>query len=289
MTRPFDFDAPPLENAADALAQLQTLAQTGDSHFPLGPVSFLLGAYGRLQQAARVSLTPYRDHLHALGTAIRESGSGLVLVGDRASALRRVLFDRFSYRGDAEDYDNLANANLLDVIDRRRGLPVALAILHVLTARACGWRAYGIPYPGHVLIALEGEDGAALLDPFTGRMMERADLAALAERFRREPEPRREDLLPCSDRTLLLRLQNNLRSRLSADREPQRLLAVLETMLALETAQPLLWFEAAALRAEAGSVRAAIEAYRQALHHGLPGPERATAEAALAGLGRRLN
>jgi predicted TPR repeat methyltransferase len=60
-------------------------------------------------------------------------------------------------------------------------------------------------------------------------------------------------------------------------------------MLALEPSQPRLWFEAAQIHADAGGVRGAIEAYRQALQAGLAGPERLAAEQALVLLGRRLN
>jgi regulator of sirC expression with transglutaminase-like and TPR domain len=282
-------DVPAPANAAEALAHLRALAVAPDERFPLGSIALLLGAHGRLQAGFPVSLPPYLRHLQELGAAIRATGGAAAAAGERAEALYAVLFRRFQYSGDAEDYDNPANANLLAVIDRRRGLPVSLAILLILTARACGWPAYGIPYPGHVLVGLEGRDGAAIIDPFTGRLQTPTDLCRLAERFRREPEPRLEDLQPASDRVLLLRLQNNLRSRFSVERQPSALLAALDSMLALEPSQPRLWFEAAQIHADAGGVRGAIEAYRQALQAGLAGPERLAAEQALVLLGRRLN
>lgn len=283
----FEFPAP--QSAAEALAHLTRLGQAPDARFALGETALMLGVHGRLSAGMPPALPPYLEHLQELGAAIRSVGRGLSSVGARADALRAVLFERFQYEGDIEDYDNPANANLLSVIDRRRGLPVALAILFLLCARACGWPAAGIPYPGHVLIGLDGQDEPAILDPFTGRVQTPLDLCRLAERFRGELEPRIEDLQPCTDRALLLRLQNNLRSRFSRAREPKVLLGVLESMLALDPAQARLWFEAAQIHADSGGVRGAIEAYRQALHFGLAGPERAAAEQALLLLMRRLN
>ena len=44
----------------------------------------------------------------------------------------------FRYRGDEETYDDLDNANLMRVIERRKGLPVALGILYLYAARSQG-------------------------------------------------------------------------------------------------------------------------------------------------------
>ncbi|WP_457824685.1 transglutaminase family protein, partial [Staphylococcus aureus] len=44
----------------------------------------------------------------------------------RAAALAELLAGQHGYSGDTETYDDLANANLIRVIERRKGLPVAL-------------------------------------------------------------------------------------------------------------------------------------------------------------------
>ena len=50
----------------------------------------------------------------------------------RAAALAKLLAGRHRYQGDAETYDDLANANLPTVIARRKGLPVALGTAGLL-------------------------------------------------------------------------------------------------------------------------------------------------------------
>ncbi len=55
----------------------------------------------------------------------------------RSMTLSRVIAGTFSYQGDRQTYDDLQNANLMRVIDRRKGLPVALAI-STSTRRAAG-------------------------------------------------------------------------------------------------------------------------------------------------------
>jgi regulator of sirC expression with transglutaminase-like and TPR domain len=283
--------APPLPDALTAPQALALLTAigAGRARLMLAETALLLGAHGRLQTEAKISLAPYRAHLNEVAAAARARGVGLALVADRADALRETLFGRFAYAGDRDDYDNLANANLLDVIDRRRGLPVALAVLLVHAARACGWRAAGIGFPGHFLIGLHGEDGRAVIDPFTGGRLSADAVAELAGSFRGTSETFDEDLEPVPDRAMLVRLQNNLRARLTGAQDGERLLPVLEAMLALEPRRPALWLEAAELRAEAGAMRAALDAYRAALAHGLQGPDRTAAEEAVAHLSRGLN
>ena len=47
--------------------------------------------------------------------------------------------------------------NLIQVIERRRGIPVTLGILWLHCTRVIGWPAHGLDFPGHFLLALEGE------------------------------------------------------------------------------------------------------------------------------------
>ena len=67
-----------------------------------------------------------------------------------------------------ETYDDLVNANLIRVIERRRGLPVALGVLWLHTAHAAGWAAHGVDFPAHFLVAMPGAGGQSVLDVFHG-------------------------------------------------------------------------------------------------------------------------
>ena len=60
---------------------------------------------------------------------------------DAAKLLAGLLAGRFGYDGDRLSYDDPQNADLMAVIDRRRGLPVALGILYLHAARAGGLEA----------------------------------------------------------------------------------------------------------------------------------------------------
>src|SRR5690606_958952 len=133
----------------------------------------------------------------------------------RRAVLATVLCDRFGLSGDAETYDDLANANLIRVLQRARGLPVALGILWLHAAEAAGWGAHGVDFPGHFLLALEGGRSQAVVDVFAGGTpLAAPDLRALIKRVGGErAELRPGLLLPMARRDVLLRLQNNIKLR----------------------------------------------------------------------------
>ncbi len=99
----------------------------------------------------------------------------------RRRVLAAVLHDRFGFAGDERSYDDPANANLIRVMERRRGLPVALGILWLHAMEAAGWGAHGIDFPGHFLIALEAAHGQLVLECSRGARRWRRRSARPAE------------------------------------------------------------------------------------------------------------
>ena len=82
-----------------------------------------------------------------------------------------------------ETYDDPANANLIRVTERRRGLPVALGVIWLHAARAAGWDSHGVDFPSHFLVALEGRKTQVVVDVFNGgQVMSARELRALLKR-----------------------------------------------------------------------------------------------------------
>src|SRR5207237_10819284 len=84
----------------------------------------------------------------------------------RAHAINEISLLKYVYSGDELTYDDLQNGNLMRVVDRRKGLPVALGILYLHTARAQGWESVGLAFPGHFLVRLGDGPDRLMLDPF---------------------------------------------------------------------------------------------------------------------------
>jgi len=209
----------------------------------------------------------------------------------RARVLAGLLHRDFGYGGDADTYDDLANANLIRVIERRKGLPVALGILWLHAARAAGWALHGVDFPGHFLIALEGGGGKLTVDAFSGgQPMDARDLRALIKRVEGEKAELRPGLMrPMSTRSVLLRLQNNILTRRAGSDDLKGALAACENMLRIAPKQSDLWRRAAVMNQRLDRVGAALSCFERCLELTPEGEAAERIRAAIDDLRMRLN
>src|SRR5262249_10859038 len=127
-----------LATTADARMLLQDNGRLADADIDLAQSALALAALTHPD----ASLAFYQQHLLAEEVArsvAAEAADGEVGLAAQIRALNEILFDRHGYQGDRASYDDLQNADLMRVIDRRRGLPIALGILYIHAARAQGW------------------------------------------------------------------------------------------------------------------------------------------------------
>lgn len=177
---------------------------------------------------------------------------------DRAEALSGLLAKAEGFTGETEDYEHQRNADFIATLERRRGLPISLAILYVSIARRHGWTAQAVGLPGHVLVAIGGEAERVLIDPFnSGRLVDpglpatRADAALL------------------DNRKTLLRLVMNQVSRAARAGEDSRALTLYRRLTLVAPGYPDLWWERARLEQQAGDKEAArrsLAAMRETTH-----------------------
>jgi regulator of sirC expression with transglutaminase-like and TPR domain len=244
-----------------------------------------------LRSSDVLDLSSLRQHVAAMSAAVAD------LVRRRGAtpeSLAEVIAQSYAYRGDSETYDDLQNTDLAKVIERRKGLPVALSILYLHVARAQGWDAEGLAFPAHFLIRVEIDGARHVIDPFhDGCVRDAADLRELLRQVlgpTAELHPAHFDPVP--DRDVLLRLENNVRLRLAKREDWAGTAQSLDRMLAIAPNQPELLFEAGQLNARLDKRRAAIQAFERflALDTGQADPElRQRATALLQELRRGLN
>lgn len=185
----------------------------------------------------------------------------------RREALAGIIHGRLGFAGDAETYDDLANANLIRVVERRRGLPVALGILWLHAAEAAGWAAHGVDFPGHFLVAVEGVRSQALVDVFSGGTgLQAPDLRLLLKRMEGERAELRPGLLRLiGKRGVLLRLQNNIKLRRLRAGDLPGALACTEDMLRLSPDHAILWREAGLMNQRLERIAAALTCFDRSL------------------------
>lgn len=277
--------------SSDIETALAGFAAVGDDDMDLAETALMLAALER----PRVALERYRLHLKdladAVGRAAMRRQGDMPDLDARAGALIDVIANEQGYRGDELTYDDLQNANLMRVIDRRKGLPVALGILYIHAARAQGWTAHGLNFPAHFLIAIEMAGERAIVDPFRGQRV--GDAGALRGLLKSmlgndaELSPAHSAALP--NRAVLLRLQNNIKTRLIAQRRNEKALAIIERMLLFAPNQADLWREAGTLHGEVGNLRAAIAAMEKFMELSRDAAARHQAAQTIQALRRRLH
>jgi regulator of sirC expression with transglutaminase-like and TPR domain len=212
------------------------------------------------------SIGRYRDHLQAIAHDVAEEAgrlsAGADTLGARTMILNEVIFTRHGYRGDSHNYDDLQNANLMRVIDRRRGLPVALGIIYIHAGRAQDWDVTGINFPAHFMVRLSHLGQRAIIDPFNeGTVREVSELREMIKTSHGEDAALHpEHYAAVGNRDVLLRLQNNLKLRLCQSDDNARAVKVVENMMLIAPDEVGLWHDLGVLHGKTGNLRAAISA-----------------------------
>ena len=112
---------------------------------------------------------------------MRRRPERLAALGADADPMRRIgvissyLFEDQGFAGNREAYDDPRNSFLNEVIDRRTGIPITLALVYIEVSRRAGVRLDGVNFPGHFLLRVPphpetsiGRDEHVIVDPFHG-------------------------------------------------------------------------------------------------------------------------
>ena len=285
----------PLESASPELSPpdyLRALGEKTEGPYDLATAALMLSA---LDQPDR-KLETYRTHLSELAEAVRQEA---VFARDGeagAQALASMIAGRFGYEGEREQYDDPRNADLMSVIERRRGLPVALGILYIHAARASGMQAEGLLSPGHFLLCVAVKGSEVVIDPFNnGAVLEREHLStpgmgtpliAMEANAPGQPDP----FEAIGDIDVLLRLLNNIKNRAMRTRDNARAAEILRRMVLIAPRRNYVWLELAHVQEGLGALSGARMAYETCLKLSHSGDDISNEAAfALHALKRRLN
>jgi regulator of sirC expression with transglutaminase-like and TPR domain len=241
-----------------------------------------------------VSIEPYRRHLAKLtedvsvfaGTSRRH-----LPIEECIDAMAQVIFRRHGYGCDPETFDEIEAANLMNVIDNRRGLPVTLGILYMHVARSLGWHMDGIDFPSRFLVRFENDGERRILDPAEGLVsLDPAAMRALLKAVAgNAAELAPGDYTPMSNRAVLFRMQNNIKVRHIRAERMEEALEVIETMALFAPDEPELWREAGIINAKLDNLKAAVAALEEYLRRNGMSEQGVEARDLLQKLRNRLN
>ncbi len=115
--------------------------------------------------------------------------------------------EQLGFCGEENALSNFDNSCVARVIERRRGLPITLALVLIEVARARGEEAWGLNTPGHFLAYVNGQ----VIDP-----------------VRMSPLPITGDLPKASAVDVALRMLNNIKHVCMERRHPHSALVIIE-------------------------------------------------------------
>ncbi len=186
-----------------------------------------------------IELGRYRAQLDGYADQVAgKLGRGSAL-RDQVAALAEVLYAHAGLRGNREDYYDPRNSYLTDVLDRKLGIPISLAVVILAVARRAGIVAEAIGFPGHVIARVGGPAGV-LVDPFEeGRVLKKQDLLEILRRVLGDSaELRPSHLQPIDARAVVVRMLSNLRTIHEQRKDHASALVVCDRLVELDAGPP---------------------------------------------------
>jgi regulator of sirC expression with transglutaminase-like and TPR domain len=197
---------------AHDLPDWNTLATLGDDELPLLDTALLIARdeYPDLDAAG------YTAQVETYAAALRPQLDRDLDLPARLTAINKYLFDELGFAGNNVQYDDPRNSYLNEVVDRKLGIPISLAVIQIEVTRRLGMPLDGISFPGHFLVRLPVDDGILVLDPYNkGRPVSAEELRERASPHLGGQAPDDQQLLqilaPATHRMILMRMLRNLK------------------------------------------------------------------------------
>ncbi|HEX9686176.1 MAG TPA: tetratricopeptide repeat protein [Burkholderiales bacterium] len=185
-------------------------------------------------------------------------------------ALNRYLFEELGFSGDAREYYDPRNSFLNEVLDRKLGIPITLAVVYIEVGRHVGLALHGVSFPGHFLVKCPARDGVIVLDPYAGgASLSLEDLQQRLRALRGGAAPpadiAQRMLAAAGKKDILARMLRNLKGIYLQRRDFPRALAAADRVITLEPRAADEYRDRAAIYMELECFRAALSDFRNYL------------------------
>ena len=198
----------------DPTARFTTLVRGQESAIPLDRLALLVAAHANPALDIGRSIDRLDD------IAARCTDHSFAGVIDHLLVAEKFL-------GNHDDYYDPRNSFLNDVVDRRLGIPITLAIVAMETGRRVDVPIVGIGMPGHFLVG-DATSPEHYADPFDGRTLDRDGCRALFAAAQGQAEFSDQLLAPVGPRAIVSRLLANLKGIYLSRRDRRNLAWVLK-------------------------------------------------------------
>lgn len=155
---------------------------------------------------------------------------------ERLERLYTLFFDELGFSGTGTDFDDPGSSFLHLVVERRRGLPIALAVLFVRLGRRLGLSCAGVGFPGHFIAKVTTSEGEIFVDPFNRiRDLKSRELASrLSKGSAGGQKLERWMLAAATPKQTLARMLRNLKHLYSKKKDYARAFSAVDRVLLLQ-------------------------------------------------------
>jgi len=189
------------------------------------------------QLQPELDIQSYQHKLDEMVAGIRGRIPAEMDVPTRIQQLNRYFYDELGFAGDKQDYYLPDNSLLNQVIERRRGIPITLAVIYLKLAGAIELDAYGIGFPGHYLVGIHTDGDNIILDPFDqGNTLNHGQLRNMLQQLTHEHTDEivlERNLLPAAKADSVVRMLRNLKQIYIESQKVELSLTCIEMILSI--------------------------------------------------------
>jgi regulator of sirC expression with transglutaminase-like and TPR domain len=193
--------------------RFRNIVAGSDENINLAEAALLIAA----EEYPGLDVDAYLSRIDGMAATLRQRIRADISAAEKIILLNRFLFDELGFRGNSGNYYDPRNSYLNDVLDRKLGIPLTLAMVYLEVGRRIGLPLQGVSFPGHFLVKCALREGAIVLDPYArGISLSFDDLKQRVRKLDNSLEPSRSVvagmLASASNRDMLVRLLRNLKA-----------------------------------------------------------------------------
>ena len=158
-----------------------------------------------------LDISKYIEKLNEIGNSLKFSIKKSDNPTYKISVLNEHLFQNWGFQGDKDDYYNPKNNFLNNVIEKKSGIPITLAIIYTEITKYIELDLRIVGFPSHIVVKY-GEE--MILDPFNGgKLLSSDDLNdILFQKYGEEVKFSPEYLNEIMPEKILIRMTRNLKN-----------------------------------------------------------------------------
>lgn len=209
-----------------------------------------------------LDIEEYVRLVERLAQRARESLAGSLDAIDIVASINHILYVEEHFQGNTGDYYDPRNSYLDEVLDRRVGIPISLAVIYMEVSRRVGLPLFGVGMPGHFLLKFYDVEGQqTLIDAFSGGSIVSSTECQmrLDKIYAGQMQLQPEFLNTVRKRQILTRMLNNLKNIFITRRNFRKALTMTDLILAIYPRSPEDVKQRAVLRYNLGILKPAAD------------------------------